>query len=330
MSYNFDIGDSPPSLSGSNSDECGLEEENRLCSLEGLPKEESPRISTAQDQNDNCAMSFLADAPPKFMDSCVSSMLPSESHFFPWAMNCHDLVDADDDCISGAHHNAKTLLGNHFSVKSSRHRQLFAEKVQNSIENLQILHDKISNMVALDTDGCGDSEAEKRNNMSPQHLLDDQGTKFEDAVSNFQISNRRRRFSVGNLNVECSENHIAARAPHDKSGDEGSLHWMSQTAQECLTETFTAESPVSRVEEGDESEYNGGKRSASTVDLQDLLSSLQTLLSVLKNHEENEQLLRAKMQVLRERKQALHEEKQQYKRQRDSQSRSPLPQETVH
>lgn len=345
MSYNFGIGNSPPSLSGSNSNDFGLAE-NRLCSFEGMPQAERRRFSTEEDQNDNYATTFPADAPPKFMDLYVSSLLPSELHFSSWAPNYHDLVDTDDDCISKAlshdakrrtnssvqQCNAKNLLGNRFSVQSSRNRQLFADKVQTSIDNLQILHDKISSMVALDTDGCGDSEGlpqgEKRHNSSPTHHPNDQGADFEDAVSNFQISNRRRRFSDGRLNVECSENHVAARGGHDE--DEESWHWMSQTTQECLTETFTAESPVSRVEEGGESEYTGGKRSASTVDLEDLLSSLQTLLSVLKNHEENEQILRAKMQMLRERKQALHEEKQQYKRQRDSQCRSPLSQETVH
>ncbi|KAG0609042.1 hypothetical protein M758_8G152300 [Ceratodon purpureus] len=346
MSYNFDVGGSPPSLSGSNSGDFGLEE-NRLCSFEGLAQAERRRIASEQHQNNN-DISFPADAPPKFMDLYVSAtMLPSELHFSPWVMNYHDLVDTEADSISGAlsparkrtnssvqHQNARTSVGNHFSVKSSRHRQLFADEVQNSIENLQMLHDKISSMVALDIDGCGYSEAlpqgEKRNNLSPKHHLNAQSTKFEDAVSDFQVSNRRQRFGVDGMNAESSENHIAERVTQEQSRDEGSWHWMSQTTHECLTEAFTAESPVSRVEEGGESEYNGGKRSASTVELEDLLSSLQALLSVLKNHEENKQILQAKMQVLRERKQALHEEKQQYKRQRDSQCRSPLSQETVH
>lgn len=297
--------------------------ENRLSSLEGLPQASWRSGSSEQVQNDNSAISFLTDAPLRFLDSCVSSILPSELQFFPWTMNHSDLLESgvDDDCVSEAlphakkgiasvaehnQKNSKTLLG-------SFHLQIIADRVLNSIENLQVFYEKISNMAKLEEDGYGDSEslpqAKKQKRFSPP-LPNDHGIKFEDSFPHFRICNRDRQFRVGKSDAS-SENHISAvRTPVacGKNPQKGYWQWMSQTTQESLTE-----GPLWGIEEGEESKSTGKKRSGPKADLDGLLSSLRSLLSVLKSHEETEQILRIKMQVLRERKEALHLEKQQYK-----------------
>lgn len=309
-------------------------EENRLSSLKGLPQAKRRRGSNSdQVQNDNSATSSLTDAPSRILDPYDSSFLPSELELFSWTVNCPDLLESEiDDCVSEALPNvkkrtppsvpqqsqesAKSLLENQAVVKSSFHRQNLADRIQNSIENLQMFYEKLSNMVGLGVHGYGDSEGlpQTKKQRETSQLPNDHDAKFGDSVTNLQVCNRDRQFGLAKLDVVSSENHTSkvGMIAHCKSSDETPWHWMSQITQESLTETLSAESPVSRTE-GGESKYTEEKISASTDDLKDLLSSLQSLLSVLKNHETAEQIARVRMQALRERKEALRLDKEQYK-----------------
>jgi len=315
MSLDFD-GSSDPSLGGSNSDDYGMEE-NRLSNLEGLPQASWRSGSSEQVQKENSAMSLLTDAAPlRFLDSYVTSVLPTELQSFPWTMNRSDLLEleVDDDCISEAatssvaEQNSKTLVWNPVVSKSSFSLQILADRVMNSIENLQVFYEFFSKMAGLGEEGYGDSEnlplAKKQKRFSPPLP----SAKLGDSLPRFQICNHGRQFRVARLDAS-SENHISGRpVAYGKNAHQEYWQWMSQTTQENLTE-----GRLWGIKEGGESKSSGEKGSGPKADLDDLLSSLRYLLSVLKNHEETEQILRTKLQLLRERKEALHLQKQQYK-----------------
>jgi hypothetical protein len=293
--------------------------------LKALPegKRRRDELSSDHAQNENSATSLLTDAPePRFPDSYVTSFLRSALESFPCKVNYPGMLDSElDDCnsealphgknrapLSAPRHSqetAKTALENH--MNSGFHRQILAERVQSSIENLQIFYEKLSNMVG--GEGHGDGGSEGLPNVHDAQIGDS-------VLPDLQVCNRDREFALGTLDVVNWENHTFGAAG-GKCLDEGSWQsWMSQSAQESLTETLTAESLVSRTEEGGESQDTEEMRSPSTADLQDLLSSLQFLLSVLKHHEETAKISLAKTQALREKKEALRLAKQQYKRQR--------------
>ncbi|KAG0601060.1 hypothetical protein M758_11G080900 [Ceratodon purpureus] len=305
-------------------------EENRLSSLEGLPQAKR-RDSSDAAHNDDPATSLLTNATPRIPSSYVSSLLPGDSELFHWTLNYPDMVVSEvDDCVSEvlphakkrtappvSYHNqksGKTSLENQVFESSSLHRQILADRVQNSIENLRVFNEKLCNMVGLEGHGHGNSEglpqAKKRREIS--QLPNDQDAKLGDSVPNLQVCNRDHQFGLGKLDVVSSENltSVIEGVVRGTSSGEGSSQWMSQITQESLTATLTPESPVS---EGGESKCSEGKRSASTDDLKDLLSSLQFLLSVLKRNDEAQKISRAKTQALREKKEALRLERQQYK-----------------
>ena len=326
-------------------------EKNQLPSLKGLAQGKRRRRSSDQAQNDKPATSLLEDALPRIPNPYVSSFLPSEYELLPWTMNYSDLLESEiDDCISEAlphakkwtppsvpqhsQMSAKTLLENQAFVKSSFHPRILADRVQNSIQNLRLFYERLCNIVGLEGLSCSDSEgfhqAKKQREIT--QLPKDHNAKFGDTVSHLQVCNQDRQ--LGKLDGVSSENHTSAvrGVALGKSSNEGSWHWMSQITQKRLTETLIAESRVSRTE-GGESKYTEGKRSASTDDLKDLLFSLQSLLSVLKNREEAEKTSQAKMQALREKKEALRIEKQlykdKYKQQNVAECLSSVSQESV-
>lgn len=114
---------------------------------------------------------------------------------------------------------------------------------------------------------------------------------------------------------------VMARVEEDRYGDSGSQNFQKfYLGAGRQIRDGEVDSCSGAPEAEGELKCTGVKRSAATVDdLDELLSSLRSLISVLKSHEESQQVWRTKMQALREQKEAFRIEKEHYKQQRKRQ-----------
>lgn len=140
------------------------------------------------------------------------------------------------------------------------------------------------------SDSYGDSESLKQEGFSPP----------------YQPCNHFR--DLGDRKLDGSpETGIISAVEETIPGCEKNLH------QGYWQGNLTVEGPQFRgIEVRRETKYCGKKRCCAKAGPDDLLSSLRSLLSVLKNHVERDQISRTKMQELRKRKEAFQLQKQQY------------------